>query len=50
MERIGGRKLAFSTVSENIKVLPILQIPNEYRKVFQGSESTDMLEIVQVSG
>jgi hypothetical protein len=29
---------------ENTCTLAILQIPIEYRKIFQGSESTDLLE------
>lgn len=30
---------------ENFEVLAILQILNEYRMIFQGSEGTDLLEI-----
>ena len=35
---------------ENTQTLPILQIPNEYRKVFKDSECTDLLEIHLISG
>ena len=30
---------------ENTCTLAILQIPIEYRKIFQGSESTDLLAV-----
>ena len=34
----------FTFYIENTCFLAILQIPNEYRKIFQGSESTDLLD------
>ena len=40
----------FTFYIENTCFLAILQIPNEYRKIFQGSESTDLLEISQHFG
>ena len=33
---------------ENTCTLAILQILNEYRKIFRGSESTDLLEVFAI--